>query len=247
VRAPLLRLLRVPPNPDPPPGAPPKIFRAADNYFVLLVLRTIAMQFVGLLLPLGLTIPLLAINEGRVPDGFAGVAALILTLVWGFYIAQMILNLAMMRLDFELRWYMLSDRAIRVREGILTIREKTIALANIQNLEVRQGPLQRMLGIADLEVKTAGGGAEAGRGKNQQSPMVEQLHVAYFRGVADANAIRDLIRDGIRKQRDSGLGDPDDHKSENVSATLHSQVAELRHEAAQLRALIATGNRTPLD
>lgn len=241
MRAALLRLLRVPPNPSPPPGAPPRIFRAADNYFVTLVLRTVALQFVAIVLPLGLTVALLSFSRGEINEELRSIIAFVLPFVWALYLLQLLFNIAVIRLDFELRWYMLSDRAIRVREGILTIREKTIALANIQNLEVRQGPLQRLLGISDLEVKTAGGGAESGKGKGQQSNVLEQLHVAYFRGVADANSIRDLIREGIRKQRDSGLGDPDDHKSDHPSASLHAAIEKLRVEAAALRAL-ATGS-----
>jgi len=235
----LLRLLRVPANPSPPPGTPPRTFRAADNYFVVLVLRTIALQFVAIVLPLGLTLAFLSVSRGEVNEGVIRVIGLVLPIVWGFYLLQLVFNIAVIRLDFELRWYMLSDRAIRVREGILTIREKTIALANIQNLEVRQGPLQRLLGISDLEVKTAGGGAETGGGKGKHSQMIEQLHVAYFRGVADANSIRDLIREGIRMQRDSGLGDPDDHKSDHPSVSLQLAIEKLRVEAAALRALAA--------
>jgi hypothetical protein len=134
------------------------------------------------------------------------------TLTWTVFIAQFIFNLSILRLDYELRWYMVSDRAIRVREGITTVREKTITLANIQNIGVKQGPLQRLLGIADVEVKTAGGGGgSVSAGKHGHQRPGESLHVAYFRGVANANEIRDLLLEGVRRQKDAGLGDHDDH------------------------------------
>lgn len=74
-----------------------------------------------------------------------------------------------------------------------------MTFANIQQISVRQGPLQRLLGIADVEVHTAGGGSpdEGGGG----------MHTGYFRGVADAEAIRNTIRDRVREYRDAGLGD----------------------------------------
>lgn len=122
---------------------------------------------------------------------------------------EILIGYAVVRLEYELRWYMVSDRAIRIREGILTVKEKTIALANIQNIAIRQGPLQRLLGIADVEVKTAGGSEpQSGQGKQQ---VAEPLHVGYFRGVDNAEVIRDLIRDAARRYADAGLGDPDDH------------------------------------
>jgi uncharacterized membrane protein YdbT with pleckstrin-like domain len=128
---------------------------------------------------------------------------------------------------------MLTDRAIRIREGIATVREKTIALANIQNIAIRQGPLQRFLGIADVEVKTAGGGgqsAEMEGGRKHGDPM----HVGYFRGVDNAEEIRDLLREGVRRQRDAGLGDPD----EPVDHGLAPAIEDLLREARALRSAV---------
>ena len=76
-------------------------------------------------------------------------------------------QLALLRLDFELRWYIVSDRACASARGSSRCREKTMTFANIQHIGIRQGPLQRLLGIADVEVRTAGGrrgeGERAGR------------------------------------------------------------------------------------
>ena len=43
----------------------------------------------------------------------------------------------------------------------------TITHANVQNLRVVQGPLQRYFGIASLEVDTAGGGSAAKQARHQ--------------------------------------------------------------------------------
>jgi hypothetical protein len=39
VRGAILDFLRVPPTPEPPPGSPPRVFRAAPNYFKLRLLQ----------------------------------------------------------------------------------------------------------------------------------------------------------------------------------------------------------------
>ena len=140
----------------------------------------------------------------------------------------------LIKFDYELRWYMVSDRAIRIREGITTVREKTVALANIQNIAVRQGPLQRFLGIADVEVKTAGGGGSSSDMETKKSGS-EPMHVAYFRGVDNAEEIRDLLREGVRRQRDAGLGDPDEVVQND---DVESAIALLLHEARALRGAI---------
>jgi hypothetical protein len=83
-----------------------------------------------------------------------------------------------------------------------------MSFANVQNLSTEQGPLQRLFGIADLKVRTAGGG-----GKSEGEPGEagkKDLHLGYFRGVDDAEGIRDLILGRLRGLKDAGLGDPDE-------------------------------------
>ncbi|HEX6201957.1 MAG TPA: PH domain-containing protein, partial [Thermoanaerobaculia bacterium] len=125
------------------------------------------------------------------------------------YVLQLPLTLVGVTLDFRMRWYIVTDRSLRVREGLVRVREQTMGFANIQNLSVRQGPLQRLLGIADLEVRTAGGG-DGGAGKGHQQKKEQSLHLAYFRGVDNAEEIKTLILDRLRRLRGAGLGDPDE-------------------------------------
>jgi uncharacterized membrane protein YdbT with pleckstrin-like domain len=226
-REPLLGLLRVPASPTPPPGSPPRVFRAAPNFYVLRMVRWGLLQ---LLAVTGLVVAIFVVTgqiSPRVPKYVAwminigeifGIAAVAFEALFGWLIV---------RLDFELRWYMLSDRSIRIREGITTIREKTIALANIQNIAVRQGPLQRLLGIADVEVNTAGGGGGSTEMEKKKGAS-EPMHVAYFRGVSNAEEIRDLLREGVRQQRDAGLGDPDEPAEVDATAAARELLAEAK-------------------
>jgi uncharacterized membrane protein YdbT with pleckstrin-like domain len=231
----LLRYLKVPPTPEPPPGTPPRVFRAAPNFLKLRLIRWglaqiaavagvfWAINFFSFLESRG--VPDFAVFMMRLGEAF-GIAALVFNAVLGWMLV---------RLDYDLRWYMLSDRAIRIREGIRTIREKTIALANIQNIAIKQGPLQRFLGIADVEVKTAGGGGGTSGESGQKGHVGEPMHVAYFRGVDNAVEIRDLLREGVRRQKNAGLGDPDEEV--HVPADdVEGAIQELLSEARALRA-----------
>ncbi|HEX5746616.1 MAG TPA: PH domain-containing protein [Archangium sp.] len=126
------------------------------------------------------------------------------------FLLQLSVSYTVLRLDYELRWYLVSDRGLRIREGVLSTREQTMTFANVQHVGIRQGPLQRLLGIADLEVWTAGGG-EA-KGDTGEHSHDGGLHVGYLRGVDDAAELRTSILDHLRRSRDSGLGDPDDEQ-----------------------------------
>jgi uncharacterized membrane protein YdbT with pleckstrin-like domain len=229
----VLGMMKVPAQPAPPPGSPPRVFRAAVNYFRLRLLRWLIAQFVLILPPLGWTIAVIALGRNTdAPRGLMLTFQILEAITWIAYVVQLLFGWGVLRLDYELRWYMVSDRAIRIREGITTVKEKTMTLANIQNISIKQGPLQRLLGIADVEVRSAGGGGGGPHGK--ENPLLEPMHVAYFRGVDNAEQIRELLREGVRRQRDSGLGDHDDHHT-TASVDQETAIATLLSEAKLLR------------
>ena len=133
----------------------------------------------------------------------------LLTLVEWFgivlYFVQIPFTYAMARLDFELRWYIVTDRSLRIRAGLTSVQESTMSFANLQQVVVTQGPLQRLLGIADVRVQSAGGG-----GDHQPGRAGDSLHTGVFHGVENAPQIRDLILERLRQFRETGLGDPDE-------------------------------------
>lgn len=122
------------------------------------------------------------------------------------YLVQLPLTYAVRRLDYEMRWYMVTDRSLRLRHGVWKISESTMSFANIQQVVVAQGPLQRLLGLADVKVKSAGGGGGGGH-PHQQG---EDMHSGLFHSVTNAAEIRDLILERLRRFRETGLGDPDE-------------------------------------
>lgn len=193
-------LFRIPPQPDPPAGSPgsTRVFRAARGfYYRRLVEWGLAQWGAFLSIFFGLT------ATGFIPDRIGqyigGWIRIGEAVAIALFVIQLVLSLVAVHLGFRLRWYIVTDRSLRIREGIWRVREQTVSFANIQNVAVRQGPLQRFLGIADVEIRTAGGG-ESGNdsGKN------DNLHRAVFRGVDNAAEIRDLIRSDLRRLTQAG-------------------------------------------
>ena len=233
----VLRVLRVPAEPRVPEGRLIRVFRAAPNYFRMKLILWGLRQLATLA---GLVGSLFFIRAvlGQLTHPWARLALTAAEAVaWAGFLAQLPFSLAVLRLDFEMRWYILSDRSLRIREGIVSVREKTLTFANIQQISIRQNPLQRLLGISDVQVSTAGGGAG---GKHEG--VGESMHEAYFRGVDNAEEIRGAIKERVRLHRDSGLGNPDEPALPAAPPAAAAGAAiELRDEIRALRRALAPG------
>ncbi|HEX9730785.1 MAG TPA: PH domain-containing protein [Thermoanaerobaculia bacterium] len=232
MKARLLRFLRVSEQPDPPPGAGEDlaVFRASRRYLWLSVLAWIPKQLwavAGLVFALAffgtIDTPFFE-AEGwerfmEVMDGIRfEVGGWTLSVAMTFelfelgavalFAAQLAFSGATLLLAWELRWYMVGDDALRIREGLWTVREQTITIANVQKMTIHQTPLHKLFGVADLEVHTAGGGS--GVKDDDKKQGAQPFHVARFRGLEDAETLRDRIRARLVLHRGTGLGDADE-------------------------------------
>lgn len=242
------QVLRIPPQPEPPPGdeAQTRIFLAAPNYYKYLLVQWALKTAVSLLAVFFvLTLPLIGIANRFKGDGDGWIALLLGLESLGLLLAVLgsLFALAMVRMDFEKRWYVVTDRSLRVREGVLQVKEATVTFANIQHISISQGPIQRLLGLADLRVDTAGGGGGAAAHGQHGVP---NLHTVWFRGVENADAIKELMQRRLRQLQDSGLGDHDELAATapaGVASDLLSALREVRTEAAALRRTV-TGHRS---
>lgn len=87
---------------------------------------------------------------------------------------------------FYLRFrYWISDRELVIHSGVLTRRRRNIPMERIQNIDIEQGLLSRMLGTAKVAIYTAGGSQAEG--------------VLEFVLLKEAQDIRAIIRE---KQKD---------------------------------------------
>lgn len=302
VKARVLRLMRVPHEPEPPLGAPgsARVFRAGLNHYYLRVARWFLGQ-AGAIVGIGFSLVSLfalevAIENGRLQAAQARAAAtptpsvspsptpevprtraerrrdrerqrdrsfarlasrlpgyvmplIKVAEVLGitFFLVQFMVTYSLVRLEFEQHWYIVTDRSLRIRTGILRLQESTMSFANIQQVEIRQGPIQRLLGLADVCVRSAGGGGDMthdSQGHGQEG----SLHLGVFHGVDNAVEIRDLILERLRAFREAGLGDPEDKRPVRVVQTTgatdgsaEAAAGVLLGEARALREVVRAG------
>ena len=202
----LFLLIKAPTHPpDAPAGSQGSIqtFRAAPNFLKLQLLvwgMGFAGAIVGELIFLG--VELFVTRGDRDRTGELALAALLLVIT----VIGAIIKFFLIRIDYDMRYYVVTDRSLRIREGAILITESTYTFANIQNLKVTQGPLERLLGLSNLIVETAGGASSSsgeGHGKSAS-------HEGNLRGITNAREVRDQMLVLLRKYRDAGLGDPED-------------------------------------
>jgi membrane protein YdbS with pleckstrin-like domain len=289
----VMRFAKVPPEPHPPSGSPGsiRVFRAAENYWKLVLVKWGLKQAVGAFFlvlfatmttawsealiasplvrranapvttpsPVPSPSPASETAEASPPPKESRakrarrrrtrppleekyvrwVARAINTIeIFGAigFLLQLPFSFAVARLDYEMRWYIVTDRSLRIREGIMRIREMTLTFANVQNISIRQGPLQRLLGIADVVVRTAGGGGSSEEHGSSSGTAGASMHIGKLRAVDNAVEVRDLILERLRRWRDSGLGDPDDrhHAHAPMPATTLEAATALRDAARSL-------------
>lgn len=235
----VLSALRVPARPQAPPGDHGDVltFRASPRYFgYRAALWAIKQTATLCALVAGVIFFRIALNVGSLA-GLSGWWLLVELLAWTLFLVQLPISFMVMRLDFEMRWYLLTDRSLRIREGTVFVHEKTLTYANIQNISIRKNPLQRLFGLATVAVQAAGGGS--GSSEHGGSGLGRHTHEARFEGVDNSDTIREILRQRIRQYRDSGLGDLDDVGEDAGASPALLAARSLLEEARALRQVMA--------
>jgi membrane protein YdbS with pleckstrin-like domain len=216
----------------PPAGDPDsvRVFRAARNFYYLNLIRWAIGQSATLFVVVFVFALGFMVQLGPATVPFRIIKAVVLVI----FLIQLPISYLLIRFDYEMRWYIVTDRSLRIRQGLIYVREMTMTFANIQQITIQQGPLQRLLGIADLQVRTAGGGAESsGHYGGGHGTSGRSMHLGYFRGVQNAAEIRDLMLERLRQWRDTGLGDPDEASTSGAPSQHRFGFSQAPLEAAQ--------------
>ena len=227
----ILHLLKVPAEPQPPDGSAGSahVFRSGRNYYRW----RLALWFsanLGVLILLAEVSFALARPIKAGPPFTRYIAEALMTCLVTAFLVSAFFTFLLQRMNYELRWYVVTDRCLRVRSGILNVHEITTTFANIQEVRLSSGPLQKLLGLADVEVHSAGGGSWKGSSDS---------HVARFEGVDKAPEIRDFILVRLRQFRDSGLGEKDHSSHSAFSEECQAAAQVVLTEARALRAALA--------
>ena len=227
----VLNLLKVPPEPEAPAGSPGsvQVFRAAPNFYKLSLIRW-GLKQLSALIAIIVALTVWHLFGDQIPSGVRHVVILHLILP-ALFVMFLPFTYALVWLDYQMRWYIVTDRSLRIRSGVWRVREMTMTFANIQQITIHQGPLQRLLGISDLQVTTAGGGGHSPVEQGMKHRAAESMHLGFFHGIDNAEQIRDLMLDRLRHLRDTGLGDPDEiHHEEPITTSAESPLFGAAHE-----------------
>ncbi|MEX2300486.1 MAG: PH domain-containing protein [Bryobacterales bacterium] len=235
-------VLKIPAEPEAPFGAPGsvRVFQAGYGFFRYRMLEWIFRQLsvlFGIFLVLwfvsfepGDTVKQIEqqLEQQQTPFEQFGISLSIVDIWTVFemlaiagFVVQLPFTFLMVFLDFEYRWYIITDRSLRIREGLVRVEERTMTFSNIQNVSIRQGPLQRFFGISDVEVSTAGGGGSSPK-PQEHGQTGKNLHRAYFRGIDNPAEVRDAILVHLRGLCASGLGDPEEESESTAGRKLES-------------------------
>ena len=228
----VLRLARVPAEPHAPEGADDsvRVFNAGRNYFVWrLILWGIANATIGLVLLVAFGFSYLPKLPPLVRTIWLALEAVAVSVL----LVSMPITYFLQRLNYEMRWYIVTDRSLRIRSGVVWLQEMTMTFANIQEIRLNANPIERLLGLANVEVRSAGGGG------SHEAPS--SGHVAKFAGVDNAAFIRDLIVERLRVYRDSGVGEKTAETPEPLALP---EAREVLQETRALRNSLAGGFRS---
>lgn len=231
----VLRLFRAPQGPPEAPGedhAHVSVMRASP--------RLLSYNLLGVWIGaavLALIVVVTAVGGFLAPPLWilTGLAVLV-------FLPLLALRYFVVRVDYDLRYYVLTDRSVRVRQGAWNVEEKTITFANVQNVRVEQGPLQRLFGFSNVRVDTAGGGmVQAGK------HAVAVPHGVQLAGIENAAELRDSILAQVGRRLDSGLGDGDESLGATAGEWGGARLEALRELAAASAALrrAASGSAGP--
>ena len=194
----LLRVPRTPPELPVAPGETVEAFHPAPGY---LRYKRLGMHVFLALLLLGLGVGALVAAAAKGPGlallvGGAGIA------IW---LVLAVIGHVWIRLLYDTTWYVMNQRSVRLRTGILLVVEQTFTFENVQNVKVTQGPIQRYFGIADVVLDTAGGGGATGQ--NAEAVQFFSAHRGLLFGLDAAEQVRDLILSRMGRQTGAGLGE----------------------------------------
>lgn len=219
----LVGWLRVPdeaPNVPPGSGEVVRSLRPAPGFLSYLKVGFWVLAVIFDVVIIGIWVLILGANP------IAG--AITAPVFWGLAIIPDIFAYVALHVRFDTTWYVVTERAVRIRRGVWIITENTITFENVQNVSVRQGPLQRHFGIANVLVQTAGGGGSAAEGGTSAG------HQGLLEGVDDAQTLRTLIMQRAEASKGAGLGDDRDDSRGTFGPAHVAALREIRDALATI-------------
>lgn len=177
------------------------------NYVYLLILLTFILG-IGVIT----TLPLLILGR-NIPTTIAFLPFLIL-----FFISLLISipSAIWVNLYYASLFYTFTESEILVERGVLWKHRSIVPYNRITNVDIRQGPVQRLVRLWDIHVQTAGYNVYGGG-----ATVAE----AYLQGIRNAEEVREFVMSMIRRLKPVAV----EAGAETVSPKLDEQIlAELK-------------------
>lgn len=118
---------------------------------------------------------------------------LVLVILAAIVLVPVIVFFAWVGLYYRSMWYELRDDEMSWKRGVWFQTTGIVPYNRITNIDIRQGPVMRMLGISTLAVQTAGYSGQA----------VPEIRIE---GMEHAGELRELIRSLVRQPGTGGDG-----------------------------------------
>ncbi len=115
--------------------------------------------------------------------------------IYGTYVAGglavlfLILAAVFPRIYFDHYRYFISEDRVDVRKGIFFLSHTVVPIERIHQVEVKEGPVNRFYGLADVQITTAGGTAQIEYLEREEAERIAE----------ELNTIVDRIVRGQRK------------------------------------------------
>ena len=125
--------------------------------------------------------------------------------------------------------YSVNSDSVRMKKGVFWRKQVAVPYPKITNVDVTQGPVQRMFNIGTIHVQTAGvAGPEGGKAELK---MV---------GVRDLDGLKDAIMEGVKSYTFPG---PEEARKEVVEIGASETLSRILKEITAIRELIEKQQR----
>ena len=111
--------------------------------------------------------------------------------------------------------YLIDSDSVKMKKGVFWKKNVAVPFTKITNLDVTEGPVQRMFGIGTINVQTAGAGGQQGA-----QPELKLL------GVRDLEGVKDSIMERVRGYTISGSGEVKEKAAEVSDSEILGRMLE---------------------
>jgi uncharacterized protein len=135
-------------------------------------------------------------------------------IILGIILVVVVLYLIWVKLYYDSMWYELHDDEMRWKRGVIFRSTGIVPYNRITNIDIKQGPVMRVLGISTLSIQTAGYSGAA----------VPEIRIE---AIEHADELRELIRNLVRSCSAGGDGTgTGKHEVRGVAPSVHQQMLE---------------------